>query len=68
MTINIIEKELTVNEMVVLNEDDSYSIFLNKNLCDEKKCDAFLHAMKHIWLGDFDKDRRVHEVESRAHA
>ncbi len=66
INLNIHETDIDVNEVVTINEDDSYSIFLGKNLCAEKRLDAFLHAMKHIWCDDFQKDN-VQEIERNAH-
>ncbi|MFQ7080201.1 hypothetical protein [Sellimonas intestinalis] len=39
---------MTVNEAVTENEDGSYTIFVNKNLCESKQIKAINHALNHI--------------------
>ncbi len=57
---------MTVNEMVTENEDGSFTIFVNNNLCDSKRLKAINHAISHIKNRDFDKTD-VQEIESSAH-
>lgn len=53
-------------EMVVLNEDGSYTVFINTRLNYEQQMKAYLHAMKHITGDDFQKDD-VQSIEYLAH-
>lgn len=53
-------------EMVVLNEDGSYTVFINTRLNYEQQMKAYLHAMKHITGDDFQK-YNVQEIECSAH-
>lgn len=39
---------MTVNEAVTENEDGSYTIFVNKSLCESKQIKAINHALNHI--------------------
>lgn len=55
-----------VNEEVCLNEDGSYSIFINSRLSAVGQKEAYQHAMKHIENNDFQKTD-VQEIEARAH-
>ena len=57
---------MSVNEMVTENEDGSFTIFVNNNLCDSKRLKAINHAIWHIRNRDFDKTD-VQEIESSAH-
>lgn len=43
---------MTVNEAVTENEDGSYTIFVNKNLCESKQIKAINHALNHIKNND----------------
>lgn len=53
-------------EMVVPNEDGSYTIFINEQLSPEARMDAYNHALHHINNNDFTKDN-VQIIESEAH-
>ena len=57
---------MTVNEAVTENEDGSYTIFVNNNLCERKRLRAVNHALSHIKNFDFGKDD-VQEIEHNAH-
>ena len=57
---------MKTNEAVTENEDGSYTIFLNNNLCDRKRIEAFYHAINHIKERDFEKED-VQEIERKAH-
>lgn len=57
---------MTVNEMVTENEDGSFTIFVNNNLCDSKRLKAINHAIRHIKGRDFEK-ADIQEIESSAH-
>lgn len=54
------------NEMVLPNEDGSYTIFLNSRLSKEQQQKAYIHALKHLKDDDFQKDD-VQSIESNAH-
>ena len=57
---------MNVNEIITENEDGSYTIFVNSNLCDSKRLKAINHAFKHIKKKDFEKND-VQEIEANAH-
>ena len=54
------------NEMVVPNEDGSYTIFINAGLNYEAQLKAYKHAIEHIENDDFGKSD-VQEIEYSAH-
>ena len=54
------------NEMVVPNEDGSYTILINAGLNYESQLKAYEHAMSHITNDDFLKGN-VQEIEYYAH-
>ena len=43
-------------EAVTLNEDGSYTIFIDRALSREGQQQKFLHALKHILKNDFEKE------------
>ena len=45
---------------------DGYTVYINRNLCERKRFEAFEHAMTHIRNGDFDRFN-VQEIECSAH-
>lgn len=53
-------------EMVVPNEDLSYTIMINARLSYERQIEAYYHALKHITENDFEKEN-VQEIEANAH-
>ncbi|MFR5314691.1 MAG: hypothetical protein ACLTH1_01725 [Sellimonas intestinalis] len=57
---------MTVNEAVTENEDGSYTIFVNKSLCESKQIKAINHALNHIKNNDFEKSN-VQNIELVAH-
>lgn len=44
-----------VEEQIILNEDGSFSIFLNSRLSWERQMEAYQHALQHIMRDDFSK-------------
>lgn len=58
---------MTVNEAITENEDGSFTIFINSNLCDSKRLEAINHAIRHIIGRDFEK-ADVQQIESSAHS
>ena len=57
---------MKTNEAVTENEDGSFTIFVNNNLCESKRLLAIQHAIRHISGNDFDK-ADVQEIECVAH-
>lgn len=53
-------------EMVVPNEDGSFTIFINAKHSTEQQAAAYDHAMKHIQNQDF-KKKNVQNIEVAAH-
>ena len=54
------------NEMVVPNEDGSYTILINARLSEEGRMLAYQHAMRHIAADDFQKEE-IQTIEAQAH-
>lgn len=63
---HIINMPSKTKEAVTLNEDGTYSIFINANLTHENQLIAYEHAMRHIQNRDFEK-KDVQEIEYTAH-
>ena len=57
----------SIKEYVVSNPDSSYTIVLNARLTYETRFQAYVHAMKHIHNGDFEKDCSADLIEIYAH-
>ena len=57
---------MTVNEVITENEDSSFTIFINANLCESKRLKAINHAIQHIRNRDFSK-ADVQEIEVSEH-
>lgn len=63
----IILLDMPTNEAVTVNEDGSYTIFINARLNRKQQIKSYYHAMKHIVGEDFEKEN-VQEIEVLAHA
>lgn len=68
MTIDyqIVLLDIPTNEAVTVNEDGSYTIFINARLTKEQQTRSYFHAMKHILGEDFEK-MNVQKIEKEAH-
>ena len=51
-----LDMDTAVDEEVHLNEDGSFTIFLNSRLSCERQMLAYQHAIRHIMNDDFSKD------------
>lgn len=63
---NIINFPNFGNEMVIQNEDGSYTVLINAKLSNIGRLNAYKHALKHIFENDFEK-YDVQEIECEAH-
>lgn len=54
------------NEMIVENEDGSYTVLINAKLSYVGRLRAYEHAIRHIKNCDFEKDD-VQKIEFNAH-
>lgn len=59
----IIDFENSIPATVTINEDGSFSIFLNARLSYEQRMQAYLHEMRHIQKNDFFTHNTVNEKE-----
>lgn len=59
--------DMDTNEAITENEDNSYTIFINRNLSEAKRLKAIQHALEHIKEKDFEKSD-VQQIESKRHA
>ncbi len=66
VNVNLICFPNSGREIVMPNEDGSYTILINANLTEENQEKAYSHAMKHILADDFQKSD-VQEIEYRTH-
>lgn len=63
---NLIDFPNKGREMVIPNEDGSYTILINARLSDAERIAAYEHAVRHIVGNDFEKDE-VQIIEEMAH-
>lgn len=54
------------NEMVVQNEDGSYTVLINAKLSQDGQLKAYQHALSHIANEDFEKSD-IQNIEFQAH-
>lgn len=54
-----------VREMVTPDEDDGYTIYIDRRLSDQARMRAYLHALRHCER-DFERTD-VQEIEEEAH-
>lgn len=53
-------------EMIIPNDDTSYTVLINTRLSRERQIEAYWHAIRHLKNNDFEKTD-VQEIESNAH-
>ena len=66
INVKLIDFPAPGHEMVVENEDMSYTILINAKLAYADQLKAYQHAMKHIMEGDF-QEKNVQSIEAQAH-
>ena len=62
----LIDFQAPGREMVVSNEDGTYTILINAKLSQDERLKAHRHALGHIDDGDFEKSD-IQSIEFRAH-
>lgn len=55
-----------VCEIVVENDDGSFTIFIDSSITKERQIKAYMHALKHIHNNDFEK-YYAQQIESESH-
>lgn len=50
------------------NDDGSYTIFVNQNICHERQLKAVLHELSHIERNDFTSEEQADLLEKMLHA
>ena len=64
INVQIIDFGNSIQETVTINDDGSFSIFLNARLSYERRLEAYWHEMRHIQNQDFYGDMSVDEMEA----
>ena len=65
--INVVITNMSVDEAVTMNEDNSYTVFISDSLSPEYKQKAYIHALTHICNCDFENNKSVQDIEMIAH-
>lgn len=56
-----------IKEAVTVNEDGSYTIFIESSLSREEQKNECFHALNHIYNDDFFTNRAINYIELMAH-
>lgn len=56
----------TVYGTTVVDADGNYNVYINEQLCDQKKLDTLAHEMRHIEQGHFYDVNSVEQNEREA--
>ena len=59
-------KDTSAREMVTVNADGSYTVFINARIAYAQQQDAIQHALRHITNDDFSR-ADVQQIEAEAH-
>lgn len=62
----VISMEHGMHEMIALNHDGSYTIFLNARDSHERRMESYRHAVRHLERRDFEKSD-VQKIEAENH-
>lgn len=57
----------TIRSFVVSNSDMSFTIIINARISSDQQLRAYLHELRHIKNGDYDKHCSVELIELNAH-
>lgn len=63
INVQILDFGNSIPATVTINDDGSFSIFLNARLSYERRMQAYLHELRHIQRGDFFTFGTVEEKE-----
>ena len=63
--VRIIDLPHTVRGMTVLDAEGDYNVYLNARLSGDQQAIAFRHEVEHIKNGDFYREEKVTDKESR---
>ena len=66
LTIVFLALPMNVDGVITVNDDCSYTAFINNKKCPDRQAQAYKHALEHIKNGDF-RDGNVQEIEKKAH-
>lgn len=66
INVQILDMDTKIPEQLVKNNDNSYTIFLNAKLSQERRLKSYVHALRHIKHNDFENNN-VQEIEYDAH-
>lgn len=64
INVQILDFGNSIPAVVTINDDGSFSIFLNARLTYERRLEAYMHEIRHIENGDFCSGRNVDELEA----
>ena len=56
-----------IRSFVRHNPDDTYTIVINSRLNIESRRKRYIHELRHIRRGDFDREETADRIEKRAH-
>lgn len=66
--VHYIDFETSIPATSTVNEDGSYSIFLNSRLTREQQINGYMHELKHILQLDFEnRDKSIGILEYYTH-
>lgn len=63
----LVNMDVLIEEQVIKNTDDSYTVLLNARLTHERQLEAYYHAIRHIQNNDYEKED-VNKIEFDAHS
>lgn len=63
----LIDMPVRISAYTVANPDLSYTVIINSRLTRERQVEAYIHELRHINNGDFDKKCNADIIEIYAH-
>ena len=62
--VRLVPLPATVKACTVLDSNDFYNIYINKDMPESIQREAFKHEMIHIHRGDFERNVPIEEIEN----
>lgn len=61
--IRVIPLPKRINGFVTYDDEARANIYINENISDELKLEAFNHELRHVWLNDAFREDDIRSVE-----
>lgn len=62
--VRMIDLPSSVHGMTVINDDSTFSVYINSKLSSKQQEEAYIHEISHIVKNDFYNESSIEEIEN----